>query len=35
LTREQPAYFIFVLLAFVCLALRMVLNGIPHFVELS
>jgi Ca-activated chloride channel homolog len=35
LTREQPAYFVFVLLAFVCLALRMILNGIPHFVELS
>lgn len=35
LTRQQPAYFIFVLLAFVCLALRMLLNGIPHFVEIS
>ncbi len=35
LTREQPAYFIFVLLAFAALALRMILNGIPHFVELS
>jgi Ca-activated chloride channel homolog len=35
LTREQPAYFIFVLLAFVALAVRMILNGIPHFVDLS
>jgi Ca-activated chloride channel family protein len=35
LTREQPAYFIFALLAFVALALRMILHGIPHFVELS
>ena len=35
LTRQQPAYFVFVLLAFVALALRMILNGIPHFVELS
>jgi len=35
LTREQPAYFIFVLLAFAALALRMILNGIPHFVDLS
>jgi Ca-activated chloride channel homolog len=35
LTRQQPAYFVFVLLAFGALALRMILNGIPHFVELS
>lgn len=35
LTRQQPAYFVFVLLAFAMLALRMMLNGIPHFVELS
>ena len=35
LRREQPAYFIFVLLAFAALVLRMILNGIPHFVELS
>jgi hypothetical protein len=35
LTRQQPAYFVFVLLAFAALALRMLLNGIPHFVELS
>jgi len=35
LVRQQPAYFIFVLLAFLALTLRMILNGIPHFVELS
>ncbi len=35
LTRQQPAYFVFVLLAFAALALRMILNGIPHFVEIS
>jgi len=35
LERQQPAYFIFVLLAFLALALRLALNGIPHFVELS
>jgi len=35
LTRQQPAYFVFALLAFAALALRMILNGIPHFVELS
>ncbi|MBI2815676.1 MAG: VWA domain-containing protein [Acidobacteria bacterium] len=35
LIRQQPAYFIFVLLAFVALSVRMMLNGIPHFVELS
>jgi Ca-activated chloride channel family protein len=35
LTRRQPAYFVFVMLAFGCLALRLILNGIPHFVELS
>src|SRR5205085_10552559 len=35
LTREQPAYFVFVLLAFAALTLRMILNGIPHFVEIS
>jgi len=33
--RQQPAYFIFVLLAFLALAARMALNGIPHFVDLS
>ncbi|PYU34462.1 MAG: hypothetical protein DMG31_06090 [Acidobacteria bacterium] len=35
LVRQQPAYFIFVLLAFLALAARMALNGIPHFVDLS
>lgn len=35
LIRHQPAYFIFVLLSLACLGLRMALNGIPHFVELS
>ena len=35
LTRQQPAYFVFVLLAFAALTLRMILNGIPHFVQLS
>jgi Ca-activated chloride channel family protein len=35
LTRQEPAYFVFVLLAFAALALRMILHGIPHFVELS
>lgn len=33
--QEQPAYFIFVLLAFAALAARMALNAIPHFVDLS
>jgi von Willebrand factor type A domain len=35
LVQQQPAYFIFVLLAFLALAARMALNGIPHFVDLS
>jgi Ca-activated chloride channel family protein len=34
-TRQQPAYFVFVLLAFAALVVRMILNGIPYFVELS
>jgi Ca-activated chloride channel homolog len=33
--QQQPAFFIFVLLAFVALAARMALNGIPDFVDLS
>jgi Ca-activated chloride channel family protein len=33
--QQQPAYFMFVLLAFLALAARMALNGIPHFVDLS
>jgi hypothetical protein len=35
LIRHQPAYFIFVLLSLACLAARLLLNAIPHFVELS
>ena len=35
LVRHQPAYFVFVLLSFACLGLRLALNGIPHFVDLS
>lgn len=34
-TRQQPAYFVFVLLAFAALVIRMILNGIPYFVEIS
>ncbi len=33
--QQQPAFFIFVLLAFVALAARMALNGVPDFVDLS
>jgi len=35
LIRHQPAYFIFVMLSLACLAARLLLNAIPHFVELS
>ena len=35
LVENEPAYFVFVLLALLALALRMLLNGIPHFVEIS
>ena len=35
LINNQPAYFIFVMLSLACLGLRMLLHGIPHFVELS
>jgi Ca-activated chloride channel family protein len=35
LRRNEPAYFVFALLALACLALRLLLNGIPHFVELT
>jgi len=35
LVQQQPAYFVFALLAFLALAVRMALNGIPHFVDLS
>ena len=33
--QQQPAYFIFVLLAFAALAARMALNGVPDLVDLS
>ena len=35
LTRSEPAYFIFVALALICLALRLVLHALPQFVEIS
>ena len=35
LTRNEPAYFIFVTLALICLALRVALHAIPQFVEIS
>jgi len=35
LVQHQPAYFIFALLSFLALTLRMGINAIPHFVELS
>ncbi len=35
LTRNEPAYFIFVALALMCLALRIVLHAVPQFVEIS
>lgn len=35
LTRNQPAYFIFVFLSLVCLALRLILHAVPQFVEIS
>jgi len=35
LTRSEPAYFVFVALALICLALRIVLHAVPHFVEIS
>ncbi|MBI4464344.1 MAG: VWA domain-containing protein [Acidobacteria bacterium] len=35
LVRHQPAYFIFALLSFLALTVRMVINAIPHFVEIS
>ena len=34
LTRNQPAYFIFVGLALACLAWRLILHAFPHFVEI-
>ena len=35
LTRNEPAYFIFVALSLVCLALRIFAHAIPQFVEIS
>jgi Ca-activated chloride channel family protein len=35
LTRNEPAYFIFVTLAVICLALRLVLHAFPQFVEIT
>ena len=35
LTRNDPAYFIFVLLSLACLALRLGLHAFPQFVEIS
>ncbi|MBI4460453.1 MAG: VWA domain-containing protein [Acidobacteria bacterium] len=35
LVRHQPAYFIFAMLAFLALTARMMINAVPHFVELS
>lgn len=34
-TRNQPAYFIFVLLAIGCLSVRLLLHAFPQFVEIS
>mgnify|MGYP003347453149 CR=1 FL=1 len=35
LTRNEPAYFIFVILALICLSLRVAVHALPHFVEIS
>jgi Ca-activated chloride channel family protein len=35
LKREQPAYFIFVVLSIVCLAFRMLLHAVPPFIDLT
>ena len=35
LTKNQPAYFIFVLISLACLALRLILQAFPQFVEFS
>ena len=35
LKKNEPAYFIFVLLSLACLALRLILHAFPQFVELS
>ncbi len=33
--RSEPAYFIFVALALICLALRVALHAVPEFVEIA
>lgn len=35
LTRNEPAYFIFVMLSLICLGLRVALHAFPQFVEIS
>jgi hypothetical protein len=35
LKKNEPAYFIFVLLSLACLALRLMLHAVPQFVEIS
>jgi len=35
LKKNEPAYFIFVLLSLACLALRLILHAVPQFVEIS
>ena len=35
LTRNEPAYFIFVMLSLICLGLRVALHAVPQFVEIS
>jgi Ca-activated chloride channel family protein len=35
LRKDEPAYFYFVLAALACLALRLILNAVPQFVEIS
>ena len=35
LTRNEPAHFIFVTLALICLALRVALHAVPQFLEIS
>jgi hypothetical protein len=35
LRKDEPAYYFFVIAALACLALRMLLNAVPQFVEIS
>ena len=35
LKKDEPAYFVFVYLSLICLALRLFLHAFPHFVEIS